>query len=224
MEEKKTCGCGGHHHEHAHGEGCGCGGHHHEHAHGEGCGCGGHHHEHAHGEGCGCGGHHHEHAHGEGCGCGGHGTAPDQLDDGTPIVRREATTNEMLFLQFLLPVAPFPVANYLVTSSKESDFCNVALRDVCLQASDDSVETIKEMAAFLHAMAAADLIEIDYEHALCETSYAHFTASDSYHLLKETVAQASGKPGFWGDAVQLEKGCLYPTDWGQKQLEAKGII
>ncbi len=84
LEDEEICPvCGGHHHEHEHGEECGCG-HHHDHEHSEECGCGhhhdhehseeggcGHHHDHEHSEECGCG-HHHEHEHGEECGCGHH--------------------------------------------------------------------------------------------------------------------------------------------------------
>lgn len=63
LEDEEICPvCGGHHHEHEHGEECGCG-HHHDHEHSEECGCG-HHHEHEHGEECGCGHHHHHHHHG----------------------------------------------------------------------------------------------------------------------------------------------------------------
>lgn len=69
MAEEVCPTCGGHHHEHEHGEHCTCGQDHHEHHHhhdGHEC-CGHHHHEcehehhHEHGEHCACSHDHHEH-------------------------------------------------------------------------------------------------------------------------------------------------------------------
>ncbi len=204
-----TCKCGG---------GCGCGGHHHgehHHEHGEGgCGCGGHHHgehHHEHGEGgcgCGCGGHHHEHEHDE----------ADDFEDAKVIVSAPATAEQRAFLSAFERVAPLPVAKYVLKSSKEHSFESVALRDVCLREANDSIETIKETAAFLQGLEASNLVAIDYDVQLDDASYAHFYDSASFALFQETVAAGAENTDFLGDIAELEKGCLVLTAWAKEEL------
>ncbi len=222
---EKQCNCGGHgHHEHGEHGGC-CGGHGHHHGEHQGC-CGGHGHhhgEHEHG-GCGCGGHGHhhgEHEHG-GCGCGGHGHHHHGEDSyaerKAEIVSAPATAAQRDFLRNFAPIAPLPIANYLVKSSKEDAFENIALRDVCLRSAEDSVETIKETAAFLQALEASNLIAIDYDTPLADESYAHYAHSASFLLLQDTVAQGAAQNNFLGDIADLEKGCIAMTAWGKEQI------
>ncbi len=182
---------------------CNCGGGHH--SHGEGCGCGGHHHEHSHGEGCGCGGHHHEHSH-------------DDFTETKVIENRPATPAQLDFLRNFAPIAPLPIAKYLVKSRKEHSFESVALRDVCLRSAADSIPLIKETAAFLQGLEASNLIAIDYDTPLAEECYAHYATADSYLLFTETVAHGAGQENFLGDIATLEKGSIVMTAWGKEQI------
>ncbi len=207
-----TCNCG---------QGCGCGGHdHHEHKlnHAEGgCGCGGHghHHEHAAG-GCGCGGHHHHEHHGHH-----HSHGQDDFEEAKVIANAPATAEQLNFLQNFSKIAPLPIVKYLVTSSVEHSFENVALRDVCLRSAEDSILLIKETAAFLQGLEASNLIAIDYDTQLGDESYAHYYQCASFKLFQETVAEGAAQQNFLGDTANLEKGCIVMTAWGKEQLAAK---
>lgn len=165
---------------------------------------------------CKCGGH----GAGGGC-CGGHvkhDHAQDDFDAPAKVVEsRPATAEQRSFLQNFEKMAPLPIAKYLVKSSTEHSFENVALGDVCLRSANDSIALIKETAAFLQGLEASNLIAIDYETPMADDCYAHFYASDSYALFEQTVAEG-GAQGFLGDTATLEKGSIVMTAHGKAQL------
>ena len=182
MHEEHACGCG---HDHAH--------HHHEH--GEGCGCG-----------CGCGhdhGHHH-HEHGESCGCGHH------HQHHVYSIFQEGVLNEVAegFMHLLSTHKFLPCARFVVKSSAEPEFSNVALAPVFIDDGEEEVLVLRAMGEVLLGLEYHGFVSIDYDIPLDNFDYGYFKESRAYKFFEQTVAEAKGKAGFLGDIADIEFGSI----------------
>ena len=184
MDTNHSCDCG---HDHGH--------HHHEH--GEGCGCG---HDHGH--------HHHEH--GEGCGCGhDHGHHQQFF----PIFQ-EGVLNEVAegFMHLLSTHKFLPCARFVVKSSSEPEFSNVALAPVFIDDGEEEVLVLRAMGEVLLGLEHHGFISIDYDIPLDNFDYSYFKESRAYRLFEQTVAEAKDKQGFLGDIAEIEFGSIAATE------------
>ena len=199
MDERNTgCGCG-HDHGHHHEDGCGCG-HDHGDEQGDGCGCG---HGHDHQGGCG-----HGHDHQGGCGCESH--APD-YDNGLTIAENNV-------LMALMERGALPVAQFSLTSSRESGAYTVAMEPVYIARTEDSLENIREYGALFAALEDKGLIDIDYDFPLPGYPYQEYRDSDAWRRFQETAAEARGR-GFTYDTPGLELGSMTLTERGEEILD-----
>ena len=183
-----------HDQSHMRSETCSCG---HDHSHDlerdETCGCG-QDHNHVHDENCGCGGHHHH-------------EAPPVCD-----IFEDETLNETAGgLMRLLDLHGFlPCARFVVRSSREPDFENVALAPVFISGEDDSVLFLRAIGDILLSLAYHGYISIDYDIPLKGYDYSYFKGSAAYRLFEETVREAQTREGFLGDIADIEYGSIAP--------------
>ncbi len=158
--------------------------------------------EHNHSHGCGCGTHSHK-------GCGSHGNCCGKHKN-TSI--NDISDTEHHFLKHLLEYKFLPVSRFIVKSSKEHDFANIALSPVFIIDIKDSMEEVKNVGKKLRKLEDLGLITIDYDIPLKGYSYEEYHASEIYAYFKETVNEVKGKEGFLGDIPTIECGSIAPTD------------
>jgi ABC-type uncharacterized transport system, permease component len=182
MNTDHSCGCGHDHGQHVH-----------THVHSESCGCG---HDHA----------HHHHAHGASCGCG-HDHGHQHKD--YPIFQEGALNEVATGFMHLLSTHKFlPCARFVVRSSKEPDFTNVALAPVFIDDGEEEVMVLRAIGEVLTGLEHHEFISIDYDIPLENFDYSYFKESKAYKLFEQTVAEAKGKPGFLGDIADIEFGSI----------------
>ncbi len=161
--------------------------------------------EHNHSHGCGCGSHSHTHHHG----CGSHGNCCGKHQKANLNI---ISDTERHFLTHLLEYKFLPVARFIVKSSKEHSFENIALSPVFIIDVTDSMEEVKNVATKLNNLENLGLITIDYDIAIKDYAYSEFYGSDIYAYFKETVNEAKDKGGFLGDTPTIECGSIAPTE------------
>ncbi len=165
------------------------------------CSCGGHsHHEndkcgHTYHGHCNCGHTHHNNCCGE---------------------RKELTQEEKQFISSLLNTHYFPVAQFVVKSSKEQKLETVALSPVFLESESSSMERVKELGKMLLNLESMGYIELDFDIQLNNYEYSEYKNSKLFNYFKETVKAAAKNDGFLGDIAILECGSIAPTDMCQE--------
>ncbi len=168
-----------------------------------------HNHNHSHGGCCSSHGHNHNHEHGhKGC-CGKHKKPTDDT----------LTHTEEHFLQHLIQYKYLPVVQFVVASTKETDFVNVALSPVFLVESSDTMEQVKNTGNKLVKLERLGFITLDYDIPLEGYSYDEYKSSQLFSYFVDTVAEAKEKENFLGDTAKMEFGSIAPTD---KAIEAYG--
>ncbi len=160
--------------------------------------------EHAHG-GC-CANHehshNHEHGHGGGC-CGKHKKLPSI---------ETLSEAETIFLENLIHHRYFPVAQYVLKSSREPDFESIMLTPVFLQTLGDSIEKIREVGATLKKLEKDGFITIDFEIPLKNYEYKEYYEAEAHSIFTRTVEQGKMREDFLGDTAVVEAGSIAPTD------------
>ena len=155
---------------------------------------------------CGCGHNHaHTHAHGESCGCG-----HDHGSKKTYPIFQEGALNEVAagFMHLLHTHKFLPCARFVVKSSKEPDFTNVALAPVFIDGGEEEVMVLRAIGEVLMGLEHHGFVSIDYDIPLNNFDYSYFKESKAYKLFEQTVAEAKGKPGFLGDIADIEFGSI----------------
>ncbi|QIB69671.1 hypothetical protein Ami103574_10205 [Aminipila butyrica] len=132
----------------------------------------------------------------------------------------QVSDEEIEFLKELAQTPYLPLARFVLKSSKSSHLESVALAPVYLHDIDDSMETVKSMAAVLEALESKGLITLDYEEPLENGNYEDYSGSSLYAYFKETVAQAQGNDDFLFDIPNLEFGSIALTYLGQAAVES----
>ncbi len=175
--------------------------------------------EHKHSHGCGCGSHSHHHDHHHNCGCHSHGIHEKGCCKHKNVTIEDLSETELVFLRQLLESRLLPVVRFIVTSSKEHDFKNVALSPVFIVDVKDSMEQIKSIGKQLKNLEDLGLITLDYDIPLEGYAYKEFLDSEIYAYFNETVKEARGKDNFLGDIPTIECGSIAPTEQCEKLLE-----
>lgn len=160
--------------------------------------------------GCGgCGSHSHSHDTGaSGCCSSGGGccqTSKKVLD----IAGLSA--EEKSFLDQLAKVQYLPLAEFVMKSSKESDFSTLALSPVFIEDTLESMDFIKLKGKFLKKLEEKNFITLDYDIELENYDYKEFLQSDCFDYFKKTVAEGATKENFLGDTAHLSKGSMALT-------------
>ena len=161
------------------------------------CGCG-HYHQHKHEEGCSCGCEHHRH----------HGEPPSYeiFEDG------KLSEKAIRFMHLLESHKFLPCARFIITSSVEPSFFNIALAPVFISDKEESVSLLKETGSVLLGLERHGYISIDYGVLLTNFDYSYFKESAAYKLFEETVSDAKQQQGFLGDTAVIEFGSIAPLD------------
>ena len=160
------------------------------------------HHEHD-GHRCGCGhDHDHGHHHHEGCGCAHEHPHHHGRHDGALTPAMED------FLHLLSHHKYLPVARFLVESSKEEDFCSVALAPVFLRSPNEDLASVKMTASLLLDLEEMSYLTLDYDYPLDNYSYEEYKESELFAYFCRTVEEASHREGFLGDTPVLELGSI----------------
>ena len=162
---------------------------------------------------CGCGHDHehrdHHHAHGENCGC---GCDHHEQQRDYPIFQEGALNEAAAGVMHLLQTHKFlPCARFVVKSSVEPDFMNVALAPVFIDSGEEEVMVLRAMGEVLLGLEHHGYVSIDYDIPLNNFDYSYFKESKAYKLFVQTVAEAKGKPGFLGDIADIEYGSMAVT-------------
>lgn len=152
--------------------------------------------------------------HDEHCGCGcGHDHSPKSIPSVTPD---QVTENQKNFLHQLHHHHYLPVARFTLTDSREQDFLSTALAPVFIRNVNDNMATVKEAGAFLQALEDMGLLTLDYDIPLGGYGYEEYKDSALYAYFCQTVADATGKPGFLGNTPELDLGSMAITQAGEK--------
>ena len=146
-----------------------------------GC-CGGHHHGN---HGCG---HHHSH---KDCasGCCGHSHDHEV----------HLTEADVRFILLLAETPFLPVTRFLMRSSHSGHLSSIALAPVYLTSREDSMEVVKAAGQSIKRLAELALVSLDYDIPLEGCDYSDYEESQLYAYLRETIAEAQGRPGFLFD-------------------------
>ena len=164
--------------------------------------------------------HQHDHGHACGCGCGHDHGHENRNGEREPAAIQGLSANQTAFLHQLLHSRYLPVARFVVESSREEDFCAVALEPVFIRATGDSLEAVKEAGAFLTGLEEKGLLTLDYDIPLEGYGYEEYRACALFQYFQDTVRQGAGKPGFLGDTAALELGSMALTPEAEDLLEA----
>ncbi len=166
--------------------------------------------EHNHSHSCGC--HSHSHKHGnDNCNCHSHKIEGDCSTKHKQVNIKDISETELYFLKNLLEYKFLPVARFIVKSSKEQSFENVALSPVFIISDKDSMQEVKNVGKRLKNLEDLCLISIDYDIPLKGYGYEEYHGCDLYAYFKQTVNEVKDKDGFLGDIPTLECGSIAPT-------------
>lgn len=174
---------------------------HHEHIHGESCGCG---HDHTHDHT------HHDHAHGEDCDCGHDHSQHHQASDFNLFDNGVLNETAAAFMNLLETHRFLPCARFVVTSSAEPEFSNVALAPVFINDGTEDILFLRAIGNVMTALEHQGYISIDYDIPLEGFDYSYFKESNAYKLFEETVAEGREREGFLGDTATIEFGSIAP--------------
>ncbi len=167
--------------------------------------------EHNHSHGCGCGSHSHHHEH-HGCCHHSHSGDKNCCGEHKHVTIKDISHLELNLLKHLLKCKFLPVARFIIKSSKEHDFTNVALSPVFIINTTDSMEEIKSVGVRLKNLESLGLITLDYDITLNGYDYLEYHNSNIYDYFKQTVNEAGGKDGFLGDTPTMECGSIAPSE------------
>lgn len=165
------------------------------------CSCG-HDHSHEH--------HHHHHDHDHSCGCGGACSSPKDT---------KLSANHIHFLQHLMHYKYLPVAQFVITSSKESEFEVVALAPVFIRDVKDSMDLVKEAGRFLQTLEDKGMITLDYDIPMQGYAYEEYKCSSVYQHFLDTIKQSKTKENHLGDTANLVLGSMAMTDFAENFIK-----
>ncbi len=160
------------------------------------CGCSG---------GC-CGEDSHESENSLGC-CGGSsstGCCKNKVKfDTNKLGEKELEILDVLKMNFNLPIVEF-----VLKSSKESDFESICLSPVLVLDKEDDLETVKQTAKALKVLESEEFIIINLDEELKNCKYEEYEDSKILAYFKQTVEAAKEYPNFLGDIAVVEKGFI----------------
>ena len=156
---------------------------------------------------------HHSHS---GCGCGCHSHSSDS--EGECGHSHEIPTIDNKETSLLLDLAQCrkPVSRFVMSSSTEKEARFVSLAPVYIDASDDSMETVKAVGAVLSELEKKKLIFLDYDTPLQDYDYTKYTNSVLFAYFTETVNEGKKQPRFLCDTAEIELGSIALTELGEK--------
>lgn len=156
---------------------------------------------------------HHSHS---GCGCGCHSDS-SALEGECGHLHEIPTINEEE-ISVLLDLAKCskPVCRFVMSSSTEKEARFVSLAPVYIDASDDSMETVKAIGAVLSELEKKRLISLDYDTPLQDYDYTKYTNSVLFAYFTETVNEGKKQPRFLCDTAEIELGSIVITELGEK--------
>ena len=178
-----------------------------------------HHHTHEEEHTCcgGCGSHSEEHpahaCHGEGHTCGGCCGSQSQI---------VLSDEQVALLQELAQVSYLPLTRLTLASTQSDDLLSVALSPVYLQTADEPMEQVKRTGAWLLELEEYGLISLDYDLELKGYDYRIYEDSAVFALLRQTVEEGRGRPGFLYDLPCLERGSMALTELGYQVVDRLG--
>ncbi len=175
--------------------------------------------EHNHSHSCGCKSHSHNHEHHHGCGCHTHSSHDNCCKKHKEVSIENISEVERHFLKHLLSYEFLPVARFIVKSSIEHDFENIALSPVFIVDIKDTMEEVKNFGKKLKKLEDLGLLTLDYDIPIENYQYSEYHNAEIFNYFKETVDSAKGKVGFLGDISIIECGSMAPT---QKCVELLG--
>ncbi|MFI3141498.1 MAG: hypothetical protein R3Y27_04225 [Clostridia bacterium] len=155
--------------------------------------------------GC-CGGGSHDSESSSGC-CGGSdssGCCKNKVKfDIEKLGEKELEILELLKMNFNLPIVEF-----VLKSSKESDFESICLSPVLVLNKEDDLETVKQTAKALKVLESEEFIIINLDESLKNCTYEEYEDSNILNYFKQTVENAKQYPNFLGDIAVVEKGFI----------------
>lgn len=128
------------------------------------------------------------------------------------------TPKQKDFLLELSLQTALPVARFLICSDIEDDFVVEALAPAYILSPDDTMETVKQQAAFLTELEQLGCITFAYGTPISKYPYLEYTKSDLYGYFEKTVKDGASRPNFLGNLAVLERGSMQITNCGQRSL------
>lgn len=131
--------------------------------------------------------------------------------------------DEKSFLKVLAQTPFLPVTKFVMKSSKSEHLENIALAPVYLSSENDSLQTVKHIAAILHALEEKNIVSIDYDIPLENGDYGMYENSDVYTYFVETINEGKLRPEFLFDIPALESGSIALTAYGMYVIESLAL-
>lgn len=156
---------------------------------------------------------HHSHS---GCGCGCHSHSSDSKIDCSHSHETPTINNKEKSLLMDLVQCSKPVCRFVMSSSTEKEARFVSLAPVYIEASDDSMETVKAIGAVLSELEKKRLIFLDYDTPLQDYDYTKYTNSVLFAYFTETVNEGKKQPRFLCDTAEIELGSIVITELGER--------
>ncbi len=120
----------------------------------------------------------------------------------------ELSKAEQQFLEHLSLHRFLPVAQFVLKSSKESEFESVALSPVFITELSDSMEQVKNFGNRLKKLEQQGFITLDYDIPIDGYSYSEYYNSQLFEFFKSTVEEGRGQDRFLGDIATLQAGSI----------------
>lgn len=123
--------------------------------------------------------------------------------DVSKLNEKELQIIDMLKMHFNLPIVEF-----VLKSTKESDFESICLSPVFIFSQDDDFDNVKDTAKALKNLENNEFIVINIDEPLQNCSYEEYENSKVLAYFKETVRLGSEYENFLGDIASVEKGFI----------------
>ncbi len=132
---------------------------------------------------------------------------------------KELSETEIHFLTHLVQYKYLPVAQFVLKSSKESDFESIAFSPVFITETSDTMEQVRNFGAKLKSLEDRGFLTLDFDIILTGYSYDEYYNSNVFSYFKSTVEETKGKENFLGDVATIQTGSICPTEYCIKLLK-----
>lgn len=120
----------------------------------------------------------------------------------------ELSEKELKILDLLKINFNLPLVEFILKSTKESDFESICLSPVFIFDKNDDIDMVKDTAKALKNLESKEFIVLNLDENLLNCTYEEYENSSVLAYFKDTVKTASEYPNFLGDIAQIKKGYM----------------